>query len=668
MIELDKIGDFSAMTQYYEGWIKLFNRLRPSMSNPKEGNSYVSKKMLDPTSMIRSSIMNISLHLLSLEQEQLTAMQDESNPEQKRKMKEVQEEIIRQVDSFKKVMVYPGKTGRDADKFFQFRNILAHSNFTISLKDFEKTKEGIDFGSSNIYIKFDNGKIHGEISYTDLLMLEYSYEIASDVMDFRKPQRYISVIDENTGEIKLKKFEIIASKNKINSELQEKTICQLEEYREAFDEDQEITKNLNLKHELFDINYMSLKEVEVSEEDNKIFKELISFIGESNWKKMKPQYKYQFLNDYLLNNEHKKTGITIKMLMGLRSYNNVDSLNRKFNLLEQDFYEGPLYYSNTLLEYAYYCFGYIREINAKEESNIFFHRNIPFDGIDMTLHTGEELIKIKKKSTRLNEQKQRLSDEIKDTLDDMFKVLETNNLSSREPNKDEKNRISKENLKDKKLDGIYDAVSEKVAKNKGIGKQEVKEKVKYFLENKYSYSELNSTDREILKDLKNVIKKFKNNEPQYRRSQLNPKLYKIEKELDKVTQNPNLDKYSDSSAVFRSLRNSINHGNFKIDYSKALKNGNTDFSKIMFTFRDYNPETKALEFEMKNISAGRLLNLIKDFNRSIERDAQDTGKEYLMKNILLNEGLRREKVGFTETGRVPRLLNLVEREDNQQGE
>ena len=48
--------------------------------------------------------------------------------------------------------------------------------------------------------------------------------------------------------------------------------------------------------------------------------------------------------------------------------------------------------------------------------------------------------------------------------------------------------------------------------------------------------------------------------------------------------------YDDYSEFFRHMRNSIAHGRYSIDYIKALKS--KDFSKILFTFRDFDENDK----------------------------------------------------------------------------
>ena len=73
-----------------------------------------------------------------------------------------------------------------------------------------------------------------------------------------------------------------------------------------------------------------------------------------------------------------------------------------------------------------------------------------------------------------------------------------------------------------------------------------------------------------------------------------------------------------------SLRNSITHGFYDIDFSKAFtENGKFNYDEIYFTFYDINPVTNQRVFEIKNISSKRVLQLIRDYSNVILEEAEE---------------------------------------------
>ena len=89
----------------------------------------------------------------------------------------------------------------------------------------------------------------------------------------------------------------------------------------------------------------------------------------------------------------------------------------------------------------------------------------------------------------------------------------------------------------------------------------------------------------------NIAKKSNQSYPV---SDLSLKLQNINRELieKKIV-------YKNSSNFFRHMRNSLQHGNYSADYSKALDS--KDFSKIVFTFEDIDKQNA----EILDISHGR---------------------------------------------------------------
>ena len=101
--------------------------------------------------------------------------------------------------------------------------------------------------------------------------------------------------------------------------------------------------------------------------------------------------------------------------------------------------------------------------------------------------------------------------------------------------------------------------------------------------------------------------------------------------------------YYDTNDFFKHLRNSISHGFYTIDYSKALNK--KDLSKIVFKFQDWdidknNRKNKILVFEAE-ITAGKLLDLFEQLHSRL-RESYDTIDKCESK-VLLYDDLRGRK-------------------------
>lgn len=119
--------------------------------------------------------------------------------------------------------------------------------------------------------------------------------------------------------------------------------------------------------------------------------------------------------------------------------------------------------------------------------------------------------------------------------------------------------------------------------------------------------------------------------------------------------------YDDYTEFFRHIRNSIAHGRYTVDFSKAFKK--RDFSKINFTFRDYNENnnSKTPNFEV-NLSAGQILQIVQGIMDKVNEQLQVEGEldiiegtyfEDIMSKdefIELNEKVRAKSSDLKEKG------------------
>ena len=103
----------------------------------------------------------------------------------------------------------------------------------------------------------------------------------------------------------------------------------------------------------------------------------------------------------------------------------------------------------------------------------------------------------------------------------------------------------------------------------------------------------------------------------------------IEKKLKKMEQMKKRKEeyetnYTDYSEFFRHLRNSIAHGNYTIDYNKALHK--KDLSKIEYTFIDYpEGEHEIPEFKVK-LTANKLLKIINGIQTRVNTQLSNEAK------------------------------------------
>ena len=140
-----------------------------------------------------------------------------------------------------------------------------------------------------------------------------------------------------------------------------------------------------------------------------------------------------------------------------------------------------------------------------------------------------------------------------------------------------------------------------------------------------------------------ILSKYcKKSEKSYPISDLSIKLQNINEELmkKKIV-------YKNSANFFRHMRNSLQHGNYSADYSKALDS--KDFSKIVFTFEDIDKnEDKTINFKV-SITAQRLYKLLEDFAKSVNVQIKDSGKE--------DELIAKSYIGFLNETHIKGIEN-----------
>lgn len=136
-------------------------------------------------------------------------------------------------------------------------------------------------------------------------------------------------------------------------------------------------------------------------------------------------------------------------------------------------------------------------------------------------------------------------------------------------------------------------------------------------------------------------------EQQKRITESKEKLTQIQQELEKIQEEKtNATGYTNSNDFFKHLRNSISHGFYKIDYSKALKE--KDMSLIVYHFQDWNIDKddrkkRTLVFEAE-ITAGQLLNIFQTIESRLDKayTPEQTDEVIVVKDIRTDKTLDKE--------------------------
>ena len=99
--------------------------------------------------------------------------------------------------------------------------------------------------------------------------------------------------------------------------------------------------------------------------------------------------------------------------------------------------------------------------------------------------------------------------------------------------------------------------------------------------------------------------------------------------------------YDDYTEFFRHIRNSIAHGRYTVDFSKAFKT--RDLSKINFTFRDYNENdnSNTPNFEV-TLSANQIMTIIQGVIDKVNKQLQVEGELYTIEGTYIFDNIMSE--------------------------
>lgn len=580
--------------------------------------------------------------------------------------------IIQVPKVFEKVKVYENMKGTDADVFYQLRNCLVHRKFNIELTSASICNGEMNIGLENIKINFDNGKVHGVLTINDLLQIVQIYEMFSLLFSNKKFE-YLSqgYIEEDNYDLIM--YNCIPRKYDKSIEYEDVTdvisnfpiyFRNCESYDNLYSLDKGLGSNFRLWSLLRIFNYTDITcEDKDSEEKHKKMYEIIKKYCQSTWPTFEDTsscYKLidNVVNRYncLLNNDvylydceqrisffKKFFGQQLfdmrdfKMYTPLSYYKNraynkyflLPDENGKNRLLGfEDIATAPVLYTEFLLESLFYNFNFVKETNAREEGEIFRYKNIPLNDLDVYFINGDQLEKkspfqLRNNKDKIKDKKFLTENEITNYIRIFKNLIMFQDIENRNPERESLlnealNTI--EELKEKyNLNDLITFISKNLALKLSYDEEEIKN-IFIKLSKQHKSSELSDFEKAIKKEF--VKKEYPNYEKRvYSYYEFSPEIKYYENYLQKEDSETT---YEDSSAFMASLRNSITHGFYDIDFSKAFtENGKFNYDEIYFTFYDINPVTNQRVFEIKNISSKRVLQLIRDYSNVILEEAEE---------------------------------------------
>lgn len=580
--------------------------------------------------------------------------------------------IIQVPKVFEQIKVYENMQGTDADVFYQLRNCLVHRKFNIELASASISNGEVDIGLENIKINFDNGKVYGVLTLNELLQIVQIYEMFSLIFSNKKFEYLFQQYNED-DKCELNMYKCTPRKHDKSIEYEEvqDVICNFPTYFRKYDSydnfyclDEELGGNFRLWSLLRIFNYSDITcETKDSEDKHKKMYETIKKYCQSMWPKYQDTTMYNKLinnvvNRYncLLNNDvylydceqrisffKKFFGQQLfdmrdfKMYTPLNYYKNraynkyfvLPDENGKNRLLGfEDIATAPVLYTEFLLESLFYNFNFVKETNAREEGEIFRYKNIPLEDLDVYFTNGEQLEKkspfqVRNNKDKIKDKKILVENEITNYIRIFKNLVMFQDIENRNPDREtllNEAINTLEALKEKyNLNDLITFISRNLAVKLNYDAEEIKN-IFIKLSKQHKASELSDFEKGIKKEF--IKKEYPNYEKRvYSYYDFSPEIKYYE---DYLKSEDSETTYEDSSAFMASLRNSITHGFYDIDFSKAFnENCKFNYDDIYFTFYDINPVTHQRVFEIRNISSKRVLQLIRNYSNIILDEAEE---------------------------------------------
>ena len=651
MIHVEKLESFNSQIRYYKNMLKYIeNNKNPAIAQ-KNVEADIQNSLRNTINILINNINLLSLYIARFEEKS-------SNTE-------LINEMLSSLQSVENIELID----ENSDKKKQIRNCLAHADFKICIDESKcKKTKGINgiyfpyFEEEPFYLEIDNGKIKGKFTYTDFLKIAMKYyEIASaenKLYNLLLLPKDLRVKNNANIDKVLSDFEKVKIEMFNNSNLSESDTLKLFYNFAKFlqtnlgmpkVDTEKITEYMLNRYKLSGENDYHTNKVQIQNDEKELLKKYIKFIGIGVWdNKFNNQTRGRIISDIV-----SLDGGNYCNTMNSIAYSNLvggiydDYNNNEFDKLLMDLmFETPFLYHDMLLSYTNYCLGYAREVNKNSKDNEFFEfKDINLDGINPVFSNPKEK---KEKIVEIFDEdliNKKKSEE--ENLYSNLKLIATKmkllNANDKNPNKSK--IIDSINQKTENIDVNYvlSAISRKIVNEDSslnLSEDEILITLNGLMK---EYQNPTEEQNDVFNRFDEILSKYcKKSEKSYPISDLSIKLQNINEELmkKKIV-------YKNSANFFRHMRNSLQHGNYSADYSKALDS--KDFSKIVFTFEDIDKnEDKTINFKV-SITAQRLYKLLEDFAKSVNVQIKDSGKE--------DELIAKSYIGFLNETHIKGIEN-----------
>lgn len=651
MIHVEKLESFNSQIRYYKNMLKYIeNNKNPAIAQ-KNVEADIQNSLRNTINILINNINLLSLYIARFEEKS-------SNTE-------LINEMLSSLQSVENIELID----KNVDKKKQIRNCLAHADFKICIDESKcKKTKGINgiyfpyFEEEPFYLEIDNGKIKGKFTYTDFLKIAMKYyEIASaenKLYNLLLLPKDLRVKNNANIDKVLSDFEKVKIEMFNNSNLSESDTLKLFYNFAKFlqtnlgmpkVDTEKITEYMLNRYKLSGENDYHTNKVQIQNDEKELLKKYIKFIGIGVWdNKFNNQTRGRIISDIV-----SLDGGNYCNTMNSIAYSNLvggiydDYNNNEFDKLLMDLmFETPFLYHDMLLSYTNYCLGYAREVNKNSKDNEFFEfKDINLDGINPVFSNPKEK---KEKIVEIFDEdliNKKKSEE--ENLYSNLKLIATKmkllNANDKNPNKSK--IIDSINQKTENIDVNYvlSAISRKIVNEDSslnLSEDEILITLNGLMK---EYQNPTEEQNDVFNRFDEILSKYcKKSEKSYPISDLSIKLQNINEELmkKKIV-------YKNSANFFRHMRNSLQHGNYSADYSKALDS--KDFSKIVFTFEDIDKnEDKTINFKV-SITAQRLYKLLEDFAKSVNVQIKDSGKE--------DELIAKSYIGFLNETHIKGIEN-----------
>ena len=323
-------------------------------------------------------------------------------------------------------------------------------------------------------------------------------------------------------------------------------------------------------------NHFEIKELSEEEINRRkeFLRNYINYIGKDKWQYIEklPEYHIHLIFENIIlrssfDNFSNVTDINNTFCRAIYAAQINDVMQQPLNEYSRETFmtlgfESPIIYSNMLLGMINYAGLYLKAQNNDKDIPLFEYHNLTgFEGVEILIDTCDT------KSIQQNlsgKEKQGRYDNYIGNLHNQLQSLKTRINRARK----NKEKLSDKNPKRDELLGEYNKIIE-----------------------------------ENSMQIENILKKME----------------QMKKRKEEYETN-----YTDYSEFFRHLRNSIAHGNYTIDYNKALHK--KDLSKIEYTFIDYpEGEHEIPEFKVK-LTANKLLKIINGIQTRVNTQLSNEAK------------------------------------------